>query len=92
MSENSSKSIWNEMNSLTQWVIIILISLGIIGNFIGGIVFAIIDYFWFAPWTANFAKEHNRSKNWAYFYGFLGFIVIGIYWVYVKLTRDPSVD
>lgn len=85
-----SKSIWNELSSLTQWTIIILIPLAILGNPIVGIIGALIGYFWLAPWAANFAKEHNRSKNWAYFYGFLGFLPLGIYWVFVKLTRDPT--
>jgi hypothetical protein len=84
-----STSIWNEMNSLTHWVIIILIPLVIIGNPIAGIIGALVGYFWFAPWTATFAKEHNRNKNWGYFFGFLGLIPLAIYWVYVKLTQDP---
>lgn len=85
-----SKSNFGEMNFLTQLVIILLLLLAIIGNPIVGIIGALIGYFWLAPWAANFAKEHNRSKNWAYFYGFLGFLTLGIYWVYVKLTRDPT--
>jgi uncharacterized membrane protein YeaQ/YmgE (transglycosylase-associated protein family) len=65
----------------------------ILGNPIAGIVGALVGYFWFAPWTANLAKEHNRSINWAYFYGFLfSLIGCGIYWLYVTLTKDPSVS
>lgn len=85
-----SKNIWSELSSLTHGVVIILILLGILGSPIIGIIGALIGYFWFAPWTANFGKEHNRSINWAYFFGFLGLITIALYWVYVKLTRDPN--
>ncbi len=84
-----SKNIWNELSSLTQWAIIILIPLAILGNFIAGIIGALIGYFWLAPWAANFAKEHNRSINWGYFFGFLGPLSCVIYWLYVKLTTDP---
>ncbi len=86
-----SKNIWNELSSLTQWAIIILIPLAILGNPIAGIIGALIGYFWLAPWAANFAKEHNRSVNWGYFFGFLGPLSCVIYWLYVKFTTDPLV-
>jgi MFS family permease len=86
-----SKNIWNELSSLTQLTIIILIPLAILGNFIAGIIGALIGYFWLAPSAANFAKEHNRSINWGYFFGFLGPLSCVVYWLYVKLTTDPLV-
>jgi len=85
-----SKNIWNELNSSTHWVIIIFILLALLGSPGYGIIGALIGYFWLGPWAATFAKEHNRSINWAYFYGFcFAFLGCGLYWVYVKMTRDP---
>lgn len=84
------KTAWNELNTVTQWVILILIPLAVLGNPFGGIIGAAIGYFWLGPWAATFAKEHNRNINWAYFYGFaFVFLGCGLYWIYVKITTDP---
>jgi len=85
-----SKNIWNELNSSTHWVIIFFILLALLGNPAVGVMGALLGYFWLGPWAAAFAKEHNRSVNWAYFYGFVfAFLGCGLYWVYVKITTDP---
>lgn len=83
--------VWNDLNSLTHWTIIIFILLALLGNLIMGIIGPLIGYYWLGPWAANFAKEHKRNINWAYCYGFLfAFLGCGFYWVYVKVTTDPT--
>jgi len=62
----------------------------LLGNPLIGIFYVPIFFFWFAPWTANYAKEHNRSTDWGYLFGFLGLVFIIIYWVYVSVTTDPG--
>ena len=56
-----SDSIWNELNSLTKWVIIISIPLVILGNPIAGIVGAIARYsFSFIHLFKNKYYEKNK--------------------------------
>jgi len=86
----NSRDIWDELAPLTQWFIIIGTIILFFGSPIGVVIGSIIGYFWLAPWTANLAKEHNRSINWAYSFGFFfSFLGCGIWWIYVKLTTDP---
>lgn len=79
------------MNGLTKGSVIVLILITLFGSLIGGILVSLVIFFWFAPWAADFAIEHRRSKEWAYFYVFLGgLIALLIYWIYVKATKDPQ--
>ena len=82
--------VWNDLNSLTHWTIIIFILSALLENPAIGIIGALIGYYWLGPWAANFAIEHKRNINWAYFFGFLfAFLGCALYWIYVKVTTDP---
>jgi hypothetical protein len=99
-SEKIWDTYWHETNSATHFVFIIFLLFSFISNFIrgnlGGMISAIIGalaaYYWWGPWMVDFAKEHNRNINWAYFYG-LAFGLIGLifYYIYVKVSTDPEI-
>jgi len=89
---------WHETNSATHFVFIIIFIFSFISNIIrgnfGGAILApigaLVAYYWWGPWMVDFAIEHNRNINWAYFYGMsFGLFGIFFYYVYVKVTRDP---
>ena len=83
---------WNETNFATHAIFILIFLLSLLSNFIFAIIGALIAYFVWGPWMVDFAIEHHRNINWAYFYGTaFGLIGLLFYYVYVKLSRDPVI-
>jgi hypothetical protein len=82
---------WKGVNTIAQFALIaVFVLAAIFGNIIGAIIGFLIVYYWFGPWTFNFAKEHNRNVSWAYFYVTIGsLLALLVYYVWVKLTKDP---
>lgn len=85
------KSAWYELNFLTRLVVVITFCCALLENPAVGVIGMALGFFAFGSWAVNIAKEHNRSINWAYFWGFCGLLTLGLYWVYVaKLSKDPA--
>ena len=49
-----------------------------------------LGYFLIGPWAAKIGKDHNRNPNYGFIWGsLLNLIGILIYWIWVKVSKDP---
>jgi len=90
--DRGANTYWKETNSAIHIVFIIFFLLSLFSNPIMAIIGALLAFFVWGPWMVDFAKEHNRNINWAYFYGMiLGLIGLVFYYIYVNVTKDPVI-
>jgi hypothetical protein len=74
-------------------IIWILSILELFTNPLFAIISALAGWYWWAPYLAKYAKQHNKNPTWAFFIGAMfGIPGILVYWIYVWIVGDNIIE